>query len=640
LLGWREAEIVGESACLFFTEEDQALNVCDQEMMKAARSGRAEDERWHRRKGGTRFWASGLMMRFDADDSDEHIGYIKILRDRTPQHQAEQSLKDNQRQLETAMAVGKLGNWRLDVGTMRLTSCPITKAHFGKSRDAELSYGEWLAAVDEEDRDRVREAIRHALDSGEAYDAEYRVTWPDGTCHWVHARAQAHYADDRTPTALTGVTSDITERKRGEQALEQLALNLEHAVNARTADLTAANEQLRREIVERQQAEETLRQAQKMEAVGQLTGGVAHDFNNLLTIIRGSVDLLRRPGVTEERRERYIEAISETADRASALTGQLLAFARRQPLKPQVLAVADRMPGLTDMVRTAVGPKVEIDMEIADDAWPIMADPAQFDTALLNLAVNARDAMEGSGRLSFSIRNVDTIPARRGHAASSGEFVAIEVRDTGPGIPPALLDRVFEPFFTTKSVGQGTGLGLSQVIGFAKQSGGDIIADGVLEQGASFLLYLPRSHHQVATTPKQASKEPDAPRGEGCVLVVEDNSHVGEFATQMLNDLGYSTTWAASAQEALDLVQSHPDRFDAVFSDVVMPGMNGVEMALRLRETNPELPVVLASGYSQVLAEEGSHGFELLQKPYSVDKLSRTLTDVMRHKCDKTRARG
>ena len=497
VLGWSEAEIVGQPACTFFTDEDRDQGVCGREMAIATHKGRAEDERWHRRKDGSRFWASGLMMRFEAEDSDEHIGYIKILRDRTAQHVAEQNLCESREQLE----------------------------------------------------------------------------------------------------------AEVSER---------------------TAALIVTNAQLRREIEERQQIEETLRQAQKMEAVGQLTGGVAHDFNNLLTIIRGSTDLLRRPGITEDKRQRYIDAISNTVDRATALTGQLLAFARRQPLKPQIFSLDTRLRSIDDILRSPLGSRAALSIDIAPGTWLVMADPAQFDTAILNLTVNARDAMPDGGTLSIVIRNADEIPARRGHEATAGEFVAVTVRDTGTGIADALLDRIFEPFFTTKEIGKGTGLGLSQVIGFAKQTGGDILAESHLGQGSSFTLYVPRSHDMV---PEEATPiaEIREHHGQGCILVVEDNAQVGEFATQMLQDLGYGTTFASDAQIALEMLAERPDRFDAVFSDVMMPGMNGIELAQRLRHEYPGLPVILASGYSQVLAQEGSHGFKLLQKPYSIDTLSDAL---------------
>ena len=629
LLGWSEAEIIGKSACIFFTDDDKVNGVCDAEMAGAARDGRAEDERWHQRKDGSCIWASGLMMRFEAEDSDEHIGYIKILRDRTPQHLAEQRLRDSERQLATALDAGRLGTWQLDAATLLLSCDDACKANFGRGAEDAFSFHALLDAVHPEHRDEVSAGIEHALASGDTYDTDYPICWPDGSEHWIHLRGTVQCAASGASMTMTGVTLEVTDRKRTEEALGELALNLEHAVDERTAALKAANDQLRQEISERQHTEETLRQAQKMEAVGQLTGGVAHDFNNLLTIIRGSTDLLQRDDVTEEKRRRYIKAISETVDRAASLTGQLLAFARRQPLKPQVFEPKARLASIDDMLRSTVGSQITIERDVAPDVWPVLADPAQFDTAMLNLTVNARDAMPEGGVLRFVARNVDQIPARRGHDATSGTFVAIEVSDTGTGISDDLIDRIYEPFFTTKDVGKGTGLGLSQVIGFAKQTGGDIVTTSDPGQGARFTLYLPRAHDEMLADRPIDAEEGVNLRGHGCILVVEDNVQVGEFATQMLHDLGFGTMWAANAQAALDLIDQHPEKFDVVFSDVVMPGMNGVELAQRLRRDHPALPVVLASGYSQVIAEEGSHGFELLQKPYSVDRVAKVLNRLM-----------
>jgi PAS domain S-box-containing protein len=375
-------------------------------------------------------------------------------------------------------------------------------------------------------------------------------------------------------------------------------------------------------------AQEALRQSQKLEAVGQLTGGVAHDFNNLLTIIKSSTDLLRRPGLPEERRDRYVEAISETVARASKLTGQLLAFARRQALKPEVFDVAERVRAIGDMLGTIVGSRIQIVTEMDATGCFVEADVSQFETALVNMAVNARDAMNDEGTLTLAIRYVGEAPALRGHAPGRGAFVALSVADTGSGIPHDQLPQIFEPFFTTKEVGKGTGLGLSQVYGFAKQSGGDVAVESEVGRGTTFTLYLP----QVEGTPVQKERARDpciSAEGRGRrVLVVEDNREVGEFSTQLLHDLGYVTTWAANAGEALHLLAERPGGFDVVFSDVVMPGMSGVDLGREIRRRFPGLPVVLTSGYSHVLAAEGPHGFELLHKPYAAEDLSRILRRV------------
>ncbi|MCJ2016907.1 ATP-binding protein [Methylobacterium sp. E-065] len=391
-------------------------------------------------------------------------------------------------------------------------------------------------------------------------------------------------------------------------------------------DVTVETEQAKSLL----KAEEALRQSQKLEAIGQLTGSVAHDFNNLLTVIKSSTDLLKRPDLAEERRTRYVAAISDTVDRAARLTSQLLAFARRQTLKPEVFAACDGVRAITDMMGTLTGTRIKLGFDLPERRLFINADPSQFDTALVNMAVNARDAMDGDGRIDIAVRPADAMPAIRTHEAMDGPYVAISVKDSGCGIASDKLDRIFEPFFTTKEIGKGTGLGLSQVFGFAKQSGGDVVVSSVVGEGTTFTLYLPR----VPVTRRKRAKAigPDllTVGHATCVLVVEDNADVGSFSVQALIELGYLPILAATGAEALIELAKDADRFDVVFSDVVMPGMSGIDLADEIRRRYPELPVVLTSGYSHVLAREGTHGFELLQKPYSIEQLSRTLHTAVR----------
>ncbi|WP_267382750.1 MULTISPECIES: PAS domain S-box protein [unclassified Sphingomonas] len=372
-------------------------------------------------------------------------------------------------------------------------------------------------------------------------------------------------------------------------------------------------------------AEDQLRQSQKVEAVGQLTGGVAHDFNNLLTVIRGSLDLLRRPGLSEEKRKRYMAAISDTTDRATKLTSQLLAFARRQALKPEVFDAGESIASLRDMLGTLTGSRITVGLDVPDGAFLIRADRSQFDNALVNMAVNARDAMNGEGALTISVREASGIPAVRSHPKVPGRFVAVAVVDTGAGIAADQLDRIFEPFYTTKGVGHGTGLGLSQVFGFAKQSSGEVIVRSVAGEGATFTLYLPKAHQEAERSVAHIVGSV-APLAKGaCILVVEDNVEVGSFATQALAELGYRTTLAVDAASALAELGDDGAGFDMVFSDVVMPGMSGIELAEEVGRRLPSLPIVLTSGYSSVLAEQDSHSFQLLQKPYSLDELADAL---------------
>jgi signal transduction histidine kinase/CheY-like chemotaxis protein len=377
------------------------------------------------------------------------------------------------------------------------------------------------------------------------------------------------------------------------------------------------------EAARRREAEEALKHGQRLEALGRLTGGVAHDFNNLLTVIRSSVDLLQRPNLPPERRARYIAAISDTVNRAARLTAQLLAFARRQTLKPEVFDVGQCVLSVSDIIGTLTGSPIEIVTQMPDQPLFVDADVSQFETALINIAVNARDAMAGEGRLTIAVRAADKLP---GAATSRTDgYVAVVVEDTGTGIPADQFEHIFEPFYTTKEVGQGTGLGLSQVFGFAKQSGGEVSVASAVGKGSTFTLYLPRVSGD-GVVPALSVNELPLVDGLGMsVLVVEDNRDVGTFATDALRELGYATVLQPNAAEALIELARNAVHYDVVFTDVVMPGATGIELAQEIRRRYPELPVVLTSGYSHVLAQNGTFGFELLQKPYSIEQLSQVL---------------
>jgi PAS domain S-box-containing protein len=384
-----------------------------------------------------------------------------------------------------------------------------------------------------------------------------------------------------------------------------------------------------RDITRERSAEDALRQSQKLEAIGQLTGGVAHDFNNLLAIMRSSIDLLRLVQLTDERRRRYMTAISDAITRATKLTGQLLAFARRQALQPVVFDVRQNMEMVSEMVGSITGARIVREVRLDDADCLVHADPNQFDTAIVNLAVNARDAMDGCGRLSMSVSRVSQIPAGRGNPLVTGEFVAVSIADTGVGIPSQFLTRIFEPFFTTKGTGQGTGLGLSQVFGFTKQSGGEILVESEVGVGTVFTLYLPRTI--------QPARQPEMPAGDsvivkgpgGRILIVEDNADVALSVEQTVEELGYVPLVVNSAEAALSELAQDASRFAAVFSDVVMAGMNGIDLGKAVRRLHPALPFVLSSGYSYVLAMNPDHGFTLLPKPYALEELASTLEEAI-----------
>ncbi|HEX4739610.1 MAG TPA: ATP-binding protein [Allosphingosinicella sp.] len=397
-------------------------------------------------------------------------------------------------------------------------------------------------------------------------------------------------------------------------ALRRANRDLEERAEA----LSGAYAELQVQVEERTKAEEQLRQAQKMQALGQLTGGIAHDFNNLLTVIQGSADILRRPGLDEEKRMRFAGAIAQTATRAAALTSQLLAFARRQPLQPQVLDVNERIVEMTELLDRALGERVAIRTQLGKNLCAIEVDPAQLESAILNVAVNARDAMPEGGTLTLATAEAVLPDDRRA--------VAISVADTGSGIPAELLEHVFEPFFTTKSVGRGTGLGLSQVYGFATQSGGDIRVESEVGRGTIVTLILPCSD-KVETREAPRGKGREGTRRAAHVLVVDDNEQVGLLAEALIGELGHEVTRAHSGLEALRLAAR--TKFDAVFTDVVMPGMTGLDLAERLADVLPGVPVVLTTGFSDELARSGTGGRPVVFKPYRLDALAEALDSVL-----------
>src|SRR3954468_3564210 len=389
---------------------------------------------------------------------------------------------------------------------------------------------------------------------------------------------------------------------------------------------------LQAEAAARREAEEALKHSQRLEALGQLTGGVAHDFNNLLTVIRASVDLLNRPQLSEERRQRYITAIADAVGRAAKLTSQLLAFARRQTLKPEVFDVGARLQSLHDMLATLLGPAIEITIRLPAEPCLVNADASQFETALINMATNARDAMQGMGRIAFVVQAATEVPDTLAHLVCSHGFISVAVGDTGIGIPAARLGRIFEPFFTTKQVGHGTGLGLSQVFGFARQSGGEVTVTSEVGHGSTFALYLPRVAPHLLPQ-RQAPNTAPAVAGSGIsVLLVEDNIELANFAADGLTELGYSITLVDNATDALAELVMDADRFDVVFSDIVMPGMTGLDLAQAVRDRGIGVPVVLTTGYSEALSQDGKVDFELVQKPYAIDQLSRVLHRLARRR--------
>ena len=369
-------------------------------------------------------------------------------------------------------------------------------------------------------------------------------------------------------------------------------------------------------------AEGALRQAQRMEAIGQLTGGVAHDFNNILMIVKGNVHRLRRD-LTEPKVVRKLDMIETASQRGETLVRQLLTFSRKQNLSPQVIDLAGRVRDFRSLLAPSLRGDIEIRIDVPETIAPVRVDQSELELAVLNLAVNARDAMPNGGVIEICVRPV-RLRGDAAHDKLEGEFVALSIGDTGCGIERDAIAKIFEPFFTTKDVGKGTGLGLSQVYGFAKQSGGTVTVSSRVGQGAVFTLYLPRSHEQPQRSAPVRAGDTESVAA-GTVLVVEDNTEVADIATALLNELGYQVTRVASAQTALEVLRSG-EQFDLVFSDVVMPGgMNGVELAHQIGKDYPNLPVVLTTGYYNAVEKPLPRGLPVVRKPYDISELKKAL---------------
>lgn len=394
--------------------------------------------------------------------------------------------------------------------------------------------------------------------------------------------------------------------------------------NLHSRQVAAITEQARDAHLELVRAREQLRQAQKLETMGQLTGGVAHDFNNLLQVIGGSVDMLQHVLAEDDPKQRYVRAIGSAADRAGKLTSHLLAFSRRQSLTPEVFDIRESVRALSEIVSTVLGARITVNVELPETPLYVLLDRNQLDTSLINIAVNARDAIVGQGQVTISVSKVSTVPSVRQAAPLLGEYAAIRVSDSGQGIAPEVLSRIFEPFFTTKGVGAGTGLGLSQVFGFVKQSEGEVDVRSTVGEGTTFTLYLPMTLATFTSASVPSSHR--LASGTGLtVLVVEDNVDVAAFAISALAELDFNVVLARNATEALAELERDAGRFQVVFSDVVMPGVNGLELARHIGTTYPDLPVILTSGYSELLASDPNHGFTLLRKPYSLKQLASAL---------------
>ncbi|TXN64607.1 PAS domain S-box protein [Methylobacterium sp. WL6] len=760
IFGWPREAVVGGSSARIFTAEDRAAGCVEREMRAALAEGQASDERWHLRRDGSRFWASGALMPL-RDEDGVHQGYVKIVRDRTQQHEAGERLRATQDRfstlletIETAFAIvevrfegerpvdyrfieanpaferqagvnlrGKwvtefapdlerfwfetygrvawtgepatfesyaeafarwfdvravrvgdpaerqiaiffndvterkraeerlrvsetlsrenaervqlaleagaiIGTWHWDLPTDRFTVDEAFARSFGLDPAlgrTGIPLAQIVATVHPDDQVGLAAAIDAAIRKGGAYAHQYRVRRTDGRYYWIEANGRVEWAEDGTPSSFPGVLIDVEERRavqaerdRAAAALRALNETLEQRVAERTAELM--------------QTEAALRQSQKMEAVGQLTGGLAHDFNNLLAGISGALELMQsRIGQGRfDDLERYMGVAQGAARRAAALTHRLLAFSRRQTLTPKPTDVNGLIGGMEELIRRTIGPEIALERVGAADLWPALIDPGQLENALLNLCINARDAMPNGGRITIETANsrLDRAAATA-HDIPEGEYLAVCVTDTGTGMPPEVVARVFEPFFTTKPMGQGTGLGLSMIHGFARQSGGQVRIRSEPGRGTAVCLYMPRHHGEAdgddgAPVPAEAAR---AEQGE-TVLIVDDEPSVRMLVTEVLEDLGYTAIEAADGVAGLAVLQSDM-RIDLLVTDVGLPGgMNGRQMADAARVGRPDLKVLFITGYAETAILGHGHldpGMEVLTKPFPMDALATRL---------------
>ncbi len=571
--GYKAKEIVGEHFSIFYTPEDRAASLPQKALEIARKEKHFLAEGWRVRKDGTRFFASVVID--PIYEKRKLIGFAKITRDITERQDALSELLKSESQFKTLVGGvtdyalymldpdGIVSNW--NVGGERIkgyAASEIVGQHFSR----------FYTPLDQAAGKPAR-ALRIALETGHYEEDGWRVR-KDGSFFWASVVIDPIRNDSGELIGFAKITRDISERKEAQEKLMAM---------------------------QRQLAE-----SQKFDALGQLTGGIAHDFNNLLMIISGSLHAIRKD-ITSERALKALQSIDGASQRAASLTRQLLTFARRQSLQPQSVKLSERLNVLRDVLNSGLGSTVSLMIDVADDVWNVVVDPNEFETALVNLVINARDAMPEGGSVVISARN-----------DPEKDQVAISVADTGVGIPEDIAAKVFDPFFTTKAVGKGTGLGLSQVHGFAHQAGGTVGLTSILGEGTTITIGLPKATAQLSPEQKQVSL-----KGSGTVLLVEDNPEVATASTGLLEQLGYHVRWAADASAAL--AELERDGIDIVFSDIVMPGkMDGIGLAQTIRAQNPKIPILLVTGYSSSTPEIGAQ-FPILRKPYQLHELSREL---------------
>jgi PAS domain S-box-containing protein len=599
--GYTRDEIVGRHFSQFYTEEDVKAGLPSRALHVAATEGRFEHEGWRVRKDGSRFWAYVVIDPI-RDEGGELVGYAKITRDLTERRKAEEDLRRSEEQFRLLVQSvsdyaiymldphGRVSSWNL--GAQRIkgyTPQEIIGEHFGRFYSEE----EQTAGI-------PALGLATAQRDGRWETEGWRVR-KDGSRFWAHVIIDAIRDDAGEAVGFAKITRDITERRDAQRQLEE--------------------------------AREALFQSQKMEAVGQLTGGVAHDFNNLLTVIIGGLETAQRSKLSDTVRfNRAIDMSLHAAQRAAGLTARLLAFSRKQPLQPKPTDLNLLVRNMTDLLHRTIGEQIELEGVLSPRLWTVEVDQNQLESAIINLAVNARDAMPKGGKLILETANtlLDESYKATDSEVIPGQYVVIAVTDTGEGIPKSSLQRVFEPFFTTKELGQGTGLGLSMVYGFVKQSGGHVTIYSEEGQGTTVKLYFPRYHGAGEEPVVEEAALPTGSEGE-VVLVVEDNVDVRAFSVMSLTELGYRVIEAGEAEAALTVLRSG-ERVDLLFTDVVLPGRSGRELADEAQRVRPGLKVLYTTGYSRnAIIHHGrlDADVQLLSKPFTFEQLATRVRDVI-----------
>lgn len=596
--GYAAAEIIGQHFSCFFTDADRQAGAPQRVLATAAEHGRYEGEGVFVRNAGSTFWAS-LVVEPIRDDTGQLIGYANITRDISQRKLVEERLLGEQAKYRAIIETAVDGIVVIDERAIVQAFNRAAEMIFGYSADEVIGHNV-SCLMPEPDRSQH-----------DGYIANFRRT---GEAKIIGARREV--TGQRKDGSVFALDLSIAEWHAGGQ---RYFTAIVHDITARKA----ADENMKRTIA-------MLHRAQKMEVVGRITGGVAHDFNNILQVMIGSLDMADALTGGNEELRRLLSAVRRGAVRAERVTQQLLAFSRQQPLHPQEVDVSLHMREAVDLFARTLRGDIYVEVDLPGDLWPIMIDASQLDLAVLNIAVNARDAMPNGGTFKISARNAtyQGLTIEQGNHGLDGSYVVMTLSDTGEGIAPDVLPHVFEPFFTTKDVGKGTGLGLSQVYGFALQSGGVATVASKVGQGTIITLYFPALDHGAHVGAPDGTAETTSTMGT--VLVVEDDADVAELATKVLKDAGYAVAQAEHAPAALTALASGAP-IDLVFSDIVLPrGMSGITLAHEVRTLYPKLPVLLTTGYAEALADAEVEGLTILRKPYHRQDLLGVIDSMLR----------